>query len=188
MRLITFGDSFTYGHHLSDPKDAWPCVLAKLLELKEINKSIPGNSNLEILTDILNFEFLPDDLVIVGWTYVYRDVIHSKSFFRNVKKLNVWSEDEMSKTWQQLHNGDDLAIRSGIYIHHAQCYLQTLNLKNYHFFVPERFNKKPLFIKKPTNWYDNIRLKTIDFADDNAHPGPKTYNNLAKLLYKEIKN
>jgi hypothetical protein len=187
MRLITFGDSLTYGHHLSNPKDSWPCVLGKLLGFKTLNNGVPGHSNLEILTDILNFKFLETDTVIVGWTYVYRDVIHSKSFFRNIKKISVWNNDEISKSWQKLHNGDDLAIRSGLYIHHAQCYLNTLNIKNYHFFIPEKFNKKPIFINTLDNWYKNIRLKTIDLANDKMHPGPKTYSNLANLIYKEIK-
>jgi hypothetical protein len=57
-RLITFGDSFTFGHHLPDPNtQSWPAILADLLNRELVNVADPGASNIEILTAILSFDF-----------------------------------------------------------------------------------------------------------------------------------
>ena len=81
-RLITFGDSFTYGHHLVDNnKQAWPAVLGTIMNLPVVNVAQPGSSNVEILAEILNFEFKDNDLVIIGWTFVERDIVFKKEFF-----------------------------------------------------------------------------------------------------------
>ena len=45
MKLLTIGDSFTYGEELRDRNKAWPHVLGKLLDYEVTNLGQPGCSN-----------------------------------------------------------------------------------------------------------------------------------------------
>jgi hypothetical protein len=88
-RVISFGDSFTWGTDLSDcnevdptvPLDVvldsysrktWPALIAQHLEVDYECKAFPGSSNSTILRQILSAEILPTDLVIVNWTWIDR--------------------------------------------------------------------------------------------------------------------
>jgi hypothetical protein len=83
-RLVTFGDSFTYGHYLPDcDTQSWPALLAAKMDLEILNMADPGASNIEILTKILSFEFKENDLVVVGWTFIERDMIFKEKFDPN---------------------------------------------------------------------------------------------------------
>jgi hypothetical protein len=72
-RLVAFGCSYTYGKDLEKPnQDSWPSVLAGLLNLECVNQSIVGAGNLEILWNILNFDFQDDDQVFIMWSHFTR--------------------------------------------------------------------------------------------------------------------
>ena len=85
-RLIAFGCSVTYGIALLDCKKdhfnqnpppskyAYPQVMANILNLECHNLAVPGASNVKILDMILNFQFEPNDLIIVQWTFSERDL------------------------------------------------------------------------------------------------------------------
>ena len=45
MRLLTVGDSFTYGEELSDLNNAWPCLLGKQLGWSVTNLGQPASGN-----------------------------------------------------------------------------------------------------------------------------------------------
>lgn len=68
-KLLTAGDSFTYGDELSDRYQAWPYRLADLLDYEVHNIGQSGCSNFSILRRTLE-ELATDhyDLVVVGWT------------------------------------------------------------------------------------------------------------------------
>jgi hypothetical protein len=194
-RLITFGDSFTYGHGLSDchvypnlagdvpSKLSWPSLLANKLGLAVINKSQPGHSNIEILRDILNFEDIqPSDIIAVGWTFVVRDCIFKKDLMGidTSFKISPWHNDkELIKHWLSVHNDYDLAVRAGLYMHYASCYLKTKQIKQYHFCTHQEFlDVMPEFTLVPENF--------IDKALDNSHPGPLSHQQAAKNLFEII--
>jgi lysophospholipase L1-like esterase len=184
-RLVVFGDSLNYGHYLKNrTKTAWPFVLGKLLNLKVVNEGIPGIGNLEILTKVLEYKFNRDDIVIIGWTYIHRETIFNK-LLKN-KSLSIWDNNDDSKSWINLHSDYDLAIRSGLYIHHADLFLQTLGIKYHHFFLPQGRIKRPEWINKPKNWIDNQVMNRFDFADDKVHPGITSHDRAAKEIYKVI--
>lgn len=203
-RLITFGDSFTYGHGLSDcyilkgnqegpkpSKFAWPQVLGDMLGLEVINKSVCGYSNIQILKEILSFQdFLSSDTVIVGWTFNMRDCIFNKNMFgiESDYRVSVWHKNmKLVKDYFSVHNNHDLAVRTGLHIHHAESYLKTKTIKQFHFsaFQHEWYNKKPVFIKKPDHYisYSIIDHK-LDIALDNSHPGLIAHKQAAEKLYK----
>jgi hypothetical protein len=202
-RLVTFGDSFTYGHGLVDcfiPPDrapdtpsklAWPQVLGDMLGIEVINKSSPGNSNVQILRDILNFEILPTDLVIVGWTYSLRDCIFKKNIFgvKSEFRLNVWHKDtKFIKKFFEVHNDYDLAVKAGLYVHHVESYLKTKNIKQFHFFAMHGwFEVMPVFTIEPENFiHKEIIQHKLDRALDNSHPGPLSHQQAAEKLYEII--
>ena len=147
MRLITFGDSYTYGQYLPSPvTQSWPAQLADLLNCSLVNTAQPGSSNLEILTTILNFPFEENDLVIIGWTYPDRDVIFKEeSFFKKlfnkenhtiIDKFRIGAgqqTDKRIKHFYQAHTNFDLSVRSGLYTHYAELFLNSHGINNYHF-------------------------------------------------------
>jgi hypothetical protein len=193
-RLIAFGDSYTFGHYLPSPAEqAWPAWLGEMLGCTVVNCAHPGASNIEILTEILNFEFKPADIVVVGWTFIERDLIYKKSFIRKLFKrqehtpVSAWIDHEESKQWLSVHNDYDLAVRSGLYIHHAELYLNSLNLKHYHFFAQPSNNKMPEWIHKPSCLIDQFEFTRVDVAEDNKHPGVRSHYLTALELYKHVK-
>jgi hypothetical protein len=197
-RLITFGCSFTDGASLQDPNtQSWPAVLGKLTNRVVINNGRSGSSNLEILSQILSFDFQKDDLVVTGWTYCNRDVIFKKN--KEGQQVTAWTDGNIFEKWSELYDDYNIKIRSGMYIHHAELYLNNLQIKNYGFWavagpagfidiaLTKIFNNAPplpIFVKKDT-LYKNI-LNTEDYASDNAHPGPAAHTIAAKKLYRII--
>jgi hypothetical protein len=199
-RLITFGCSYTFGQALPDtdgsyPSNmAWPKILGNMLDRNVINKGRPGSSNLEILFSLLNFSFKKDDIVVIGWTHVNRDYIFNKT--KNIA-LGAWSDDNILSNWVQVHNDYDLSVRSGLYIHHAELFLDSLGIRQYHFraigsatFVDKIVNAfteiKPLYTNKLKHQIKKRILYKKDLALDNAHPGVESHLHAAKELYKII--
>jgi hypothetical protein len=200
-RLVTFGDSFTYGHGLSDchvPPDlagpncsklSWPQLLGDQLGIEVINRAKPGHSNIEILRDILNSkDMLPTDIIIVGWTYVVRDYVFKKNLLgKDISfKISPWiGSKDFIKKWFSVHNDYDLSVRAGLYIHHAECFLKTKELEQYHFCAyRDFFNVMPDFTIVPKNFISKNILPRIDKALDNSHPGPISHQQAAKNLYE----
>lgn len=68
-KLLTVGDSFTYGDELKDCYQAWPYRLADLLDYQVYNMGQSGCSNASILRRTLE-ELTANhyDLLIIGWT------------------------------------------------------------------------------------------------------------------------
>ena len=88
-RVISFGDSFTWGSELSDcdemnssipsevvlnsySRKTWPALIAQHLGVDYVCKAFPGFGNASILRQVLSTEILPTDLVIVNWTWINR--------------------------------------------------------------------------------------------------------------------
>jgi len=218
-RLITFGDSFTYGHGLADchiparkrtffrtqgydlegpipSKLAWPQLLGDMLGFEVINKSKCGSSNIWILKEILTFEnFLPTDIVVIGWTFSTRDCIFNKNIFgvESETRVSPWtnSNNKIIKNYFNAHNDHDLAVRTGLYIHHADAYLKNVGVQQYHFDALHHgwynTDKIPVFIKKPDHYISSrIINHTADVALDDSHPGPIAHQQAAKKLYEII--
>jgi hypothetical protein len=194
-RLITFGCSFTYGHGLEDcftPPDrpgnlpsrlAWPSLLSIDLNLQLTNLSKCGSSNLEILWKILEYKFLKDDLVIIMWSFADRDLIFQDG---TAISIGAWNDSAIVKHWSLVHTTEDLAIRSWLYMHHAQCYLSQENIKFYNIFA--NYHKLKDYKKQclKINYLPHDMSKKIDYALDNSHPGPITHRILADCLRESI--
>ena len=73
MKLLTVGDSFTYGEELADRNSAWPQLLASRLNYELINLGKPSASNDKILRTTLDYLATDTaDLVVIGWSNIGR--------------------------------------------------------------------------------------------------------------------
>lgn len=74
MKLLTIGDSFTYGEELSDRNKAWPHILGKLLDYEVTNLGQPGCSNNAMVRTAIEHsnEY---DLIVVAWSHFARQQV-----------------------------------------------------------------------------------------------------------------
>ncbi len=176
QRLISFGASTTAGEGVGKDEN-YTSLLSRQLSCKEINLGKGGSSNLEILHNILNFEFSNDDIVIVMWTEYMRDTIFHENVSHNI---GAWSKDKLAKTWLSLHTPYDMLVRNWMYINHADLFLREKQLCFCHLFQSQL--KKPAFVdlKGPViNLEDTLK---IDLGDDKLHPGIKSHTAVYELL------
>ena len=188
-RLITFGCSLTWGVGLKDDglqpsKSAWPTLVAKELNLKLVNKGEPAASNNEILYELLTFDYKKDDIVIVMWTYSYRDVIFSKwgARFKYLRKRFGLMSNDMS--WKDQINKTDYDTKSWMCMHHADLFLKSKQLSYLHYplSIKELSKNK---IKEIT--VDNLCSDGFEFVDkgtDNSHPGEQSHIKVAEKIVK----
>ena len=194
-RLVTFGCSFTYGQGLPDCLDietdgpsqmGWPALLAKKLDRELVNNSSPGSSNLEILHQILNFEFLEDDIAVVMWTVFDRDTIFHKADKPSesyLEKVGAWSKFKLAKKMFRNMELSDQAVKSWIYIHHADLIFKSKNIEYVHYTAIAGHLEpyKPKFIEVD-NMHD-IGLFWLDRTEDN-HPGIESNKVTADKIYE----
>jgi hypothetical protein len=71
MRILTIGDSFTYGDELVDIQQAWPYVLQNKLSCELTNLGKPATGNTSMVRNVV--EHARDyDLIIVAWSHFAR--------------------------------------------------------------------------------------------------------------------
>ena len=205
-RLIGFGCSFTYGHGLIDCFDppfdpgkkaseySWVGCLSRQLKIPSINLARPGSSNLEILYRILNFKFEPNDIAVILWTDIARDLIWKKEpdypgdlEFQPIGSWMTLDNDKIDySAWLSLHSDIDLIIRTWFCVHHAECFLENRGIKNLSFFIntKEMFDNVPEYIttKNVSKLDASSLLFTNDLALDSRHPGPQAHNKFAEYI------
>jgi hypothetical protein len=183
--LISFGCSITYGQWLSNPSDAWPIKLGNYLNKNPINLGVPGASNLEILYNILNYNFSNTDTVIVMWSNPDRDLIYSED--ENVR-IGSWQESELVKHWMLTHSEYDIANRSWLYFHHAKLFFESKKIKYYFFSIDIAYCNtfKPSYLDVDLFDVDVVTLRKADVANDGSHPGPVSHELIAKEILKFI--
>lgn len=201
-RLIAFGCSYTRGTALPDVWDfknnksiygypskfAWPSVLAEKLERECINLGKGGASNKLIWHTIINFEFQPNDLVFIHWSYL--DRYH---FFEDEKTSHIIDHRSINARdkafFKHLHSEYDMLLDFYLRLNHVDQYLTGKKLKTYHLIV------EPSMYKFTPNWnhvkFLNVSLieyKELlsDRACDGSHPGETAHREFANQIYKII--
>ena len=71
MKLLTIGDSFTYGEELSDLTKSWPNLLAVELGYSLTNMGMPGTGNTSMVRNAVSYA-LEYDLIIIAWSHFAR--------------------------------------------------------------------------------------------------------------------
>ena len=74
MKLLTVGDSFTYGEELENLHQAWPYKLSDKLKAELVNLGQPASSNDSIIRRTVDFLINEPkiDLVVIGWSNIGR--------------------------------------------------------------------------------------------------------------------
>lgn len=67
MKLLTAGDSFTYGDELADINSAWPYLLAKRIGCELSNLAVSGVGNSQITRTVVE-NYHDADLIIIAWS------------------------------------------------------------------------------------------------------------------------
>jgi hypothetical protein len=68
MRLLTVGDSFTYGEELSDLNNAWPYLLGQQLGWTVTNLGQPASGNTRMIRTVVE-EIDRHDVFIIAWSH-----------------------------------------------------------------------------------------------------------------------
>jgi len=171
---------------------SWPHLLAQLINIDNVeNQGVCGASNLEILYNILNYEFKPQDLVVTLWTWPDRDLIFGRKSTtdseQELTRLGLWMDDKIVSQWLSIHPETDILTRSWLYIQHAELYLKIKNIKQYHLNMEYiKMNKyKPNFVTTPVLDINCFQLQDRSKkALDNAHPGAEFHLLLADTIAK----
>jgi hypothetical protein len=71
MKLLTVGDSFTYGEELVDTSSTWPNLLANKLGYNLNNLAKPGSGNTRMVRHCVE-QIKNYDLVIIAWSHFAR--------------------------------------------------------------------------------------------------------------------
>ena len=71
MKLLTVGDSFTWGEELTDKMSAWPYQLANKLGYEVTNLARPGSGNSRMVRNCIE-QVNNYDMVIVAWSHFAR--------------------------------------------------------------------------------------------------------------------
>jgi hypothetical protein len=81
MRLLTVGDSFTYGEELVDPQvSAWPYLVGKKLSYDVINLAKPGSGNSRMVRHAVE-QINNYDMIIIAWSHFARTELADENGF-----------------------------------------------------------------------------------------------------------
>ena len=126
MKLLTLGDSFTYGEELEDRNQAWPQLVADTIGYDLTNLGQPANSNPGMCRQLIHYfatEQKPD-LVIVAWSSPGR-----MEFSDEGGEFSAWPGSTIRKVFQQFHPWRDYLLEY-INRHHNDEYLYVKYLKD----------------------------------------------------------
>lgn len=84
MKLLTVGDSFTYGDELSDRSLAWPTLVADELGYELTNLALPSGGNTQVVRRVVE-NYQHADLVIIAWSHFAR-----MEFADNLGVYDTW--------------------------------------------------------------------------------------------------
>lgn len=188
MRLIAFGCENTIGKGLpdvypnNDPSQyAWPSVLSKKLNIECLNLAKSGNSNINILRQILNFKFEKDDIVAILWTYFDREDIYEA----DDRVIHVRNHKSKYINWLNLYNPYSLNLKRWLHVHHTDLYLKSKSVIVFH----QMFDNTVPQLSEVE--IENCVVEPIEYLDytiDDEHPGVKSQELLAEKYYKRIMN
>jgi hypothetical protein len=115
MKLLTVGDSFTYGEELADLTFAWPFLLGNKLDYEVTNLAKPGSGNTRMVRHCVE-QINNYDLVIIAWSHFARFEIADENGFYDIwpgcstlphKEFNPWRSDVINY-FDRYHNDDYL--------------------------------------------------------------------------------
>lgn len=201
QRLITFGCSLTYGHGLEDcinirtkepgktpSKFAYPQILKEKLGFKDVvNLSTCGSSNKYIAEKILSFDFYPNDVIIVQWSYLQRWHLWIDMEQNKDAHFGFLNNGRLEKGFYAYYFDDETSyIENTFVIDLAFLHLKQLGNKFYMTWGHKKGTEN-IFVKHTNFLESNIGLTRNKFplALDDSHPGPGAHRAHAEDLIAE---
>lgn len=187
MRLVFFGDSFTYGQGYPDCKPKvyadvvghsqfnWCSQTAEALSAVYVNKSYPASSNQQILHALRQFDRQPDDYIVIQWSYADRDMILEHN---GLTQITPWFKGKVFERYYKLHNDYDMNYRSDLAIEHASLLLKGTS----HLMLANNKYKRTI-----DNLFAGFEMDHCIDTWDDGHPGPNTNSIWAALVADLIK-
>jgi hypothetical protein len=90
MKLLTVGDSFTYGEELTNKRSAWPHLLGEILGYEVSNLGQPGSGNTQMIRKVVE-NIGNYDLIIIAWSHYART-----EFADSNGVYNIWPGSNLS--------------------------------------------------------------------------------------------
>lgn len=198
-RFVVFGCSYAEGQFLSGWKSSYenhstvysPHSYASLLgnhfNVPVANMARGGNSNHEILLDILKYDFRPGDYALVSWSFPQRSIVFTSQIDRQLYRTRDLLDSWLGDNFYKAHDQYDLEIRTLEHISHAKLYFKFKNINNnmnwiYPIENVKNFNVPILDTSK------FLLFRVIDFALDNSHPGIQSHKEFFNQLKQLIEN
>jgi hypothetical protein len=196
MRLVAFGCSYTRGTALDDvwnfdkncsiypmpSKHAWPQVIADKLGLECVNLGKGGYSNKAIWHTVVNFDFKPNDLIFIHWSFLDRYHFYEN---KDVGHIVDHKSDSLRDRafFKYLHSDYDMLNDMYMRINHIDSLLYGKT--RYHLQiaptdVPPWNNTKIQEI-----YLEDFKIK-YPRANDNSHPGILAHNEFASTLIQTL--
>ena len=136
MKLLTVGDSFTYGEELSDLNNAWPFLLGNKLGYEILNLAKPGSGNTRMIRHAVE-QINNYDLIVIAWSHFARTELADENGFYDLwpgcsalphKESSPW-RSEVIDYYSKHHNDQYLYNQYLINIILIQQYLKFNNKK-----------------------------------------------------------
>ena len=209
MRILCFGDSFTYGVGMPDSVDqgppslyAYPQLLAEKFKTSALNYASPGASNKEIWNIILQSKFSPADAVVIMWSHPSRtcvlntpqedpyttekwripDVYTGKFWTEHQTAIGTWKETKQSEAYyKHIHTEIDSEVSTQLYMSHIDLYLRSIGISIIvHSMIPWQSIKR-------THWNDIQVLKfSPEDVTEDGHAGIESHKSFAKTVARQI--
>ena len=198
-RLVTFGCSNTWGQGLDNPKEeVWGAVLANYLGRDFINEGRQGASNKYIAHAVEQFDFLPNDLVIISWTFLDRfSILYDPKKFgkdnnnnaRFVKDIHYSQDTEISNTYYHLFYDDyDCRFTNTVLMDYTIDLLidKELEFRQLFWNRDECPNNRHMYTEKFPfyfyPYYDNYPSS----SEDDPHMGPEGNKALGHAMFQKL--
>jgi len=99
MRLLTVGDSFTYGEELGDLNNAWPFLLGNKLGYGVSNLAKPGSGNTRMVRHAVE-QVDNYNMIIIGWSHYGRSELADENGFYDLWPGCSASPHEKYSSWR----------------------------------------------------------------------------------------
>ena len=136
MKLLTVGDSFTYGEELAELTSSWPFLLGSKLGYEVTNLAKPGSGNARMVRHAVE-QINNYDVIIIAWSHFARTELADENGFYDIwpgcnalshKEFSPW-RSELIEYYTRHHNDNYLYKQYLLNIILIQQYLKTNNKK-----------------------------------------------------------
>jgi len=188
-RLVAFGCSHTEGEGVQDPStQSWPAYLAKYLGVQCVNQGKGGASNKFIQHAVHTFNFQPDDVVVILWTYPARFDIFESSTELHYSMLPTKKSRLNSIWYENFYTDYNASFESKVIVHQVNSFLKEKYLPVYNLpIVESHTNFFELIGSNYVNIYFDKYLGKNKFPTGlNNHAGSESNEEYAKQIYRHI--